>query len=121
MTSKELALSAAKAISEKKGQDIILVNVEGKTVLCDYFVIASGRSTTQVKAIAENVDERMKKWNGLDAVRSEGIREGRWAVLDFGNVIVHVFNDESRDFYNLERLWENGDNVEKYVEETVEE
>lgn len=116
MTSLELAQSVCKSVAEKKGDNIIMIRVEEKTVLCDYFVIASGHSTTQVRAIAENVDERMKKWNGLDPLRKEGLAEGRWAVLDYGGVIVHVFNDESRDFYNLERLWENGNNVIKYEE-----
>ncbi|MGN1235777.1 MAG: ribosome silencing factor [Christensenellaceae bacterium] len=117
MDSLELAKTVAKAISEKKGQDVVIVNVAGKTVLCDYFVIASGKSTTQVKAIADNVDERLTLWKGIDPLRKEGLAEGRWAVLDYGSVIVHVFNDESRDFYHLERLWENGENIEKYVEE----
>lgn len=116
MTSLELARVAAKAIAEKKGDHIILIGVEEKTVLCDYFVIASGHSTTQVRAIAENVDERLTQWEGIDPLRKEGFAEGRWAVLDYGSVIVHVFNDESRDFYNLERLWENGNNVIQYEE-----
>lgn len=120
MNAMELANSICKAIAEKKGQDIVIVDVAGKTVLCDYFVIASGRSTTQVRALADNVDERIKRRYGLDPDRGEGIREGRWAVLDYGNVVVHLFNDESRDFYRLERLWENGDNIKKYVEEERE-
>ena len=117
MDSKQLANGICKAIAEKKGQDVVIVDVAGKTVLCDYFVIASGRSTTQVRALSDNVDERVKQRYGLDPNRVEGVREGRWAVLDYGNVIVHLFNDESRDFYHLERLWENGDNIETYVEE----
>lgn len=117
MTSMELANTVCKALSEKKAQDIVIVDVGGKTVVCDYFVIASGRSTTQVRALADNVDERLSQWSGLEPARKEGVREGRWAVLDYGAVVVHIFNDESRDFYRLERLWENGENITKYVEE----
>lgn len=117
MTSLELATMAAKAVADKKGADIIIIDVSAKTTLCDYFVIASGRSTTQVRAIADNVDEKLKKWIELDPTRSEGVRDGRWAVLDYGNIIVHVLTEESREYYHLERLWENGENITKYVEE----
>ena len=113
----ELAKACAKALSEKKAQDIVILDVHEQTVVCSYFVIASGRSTTQVRALADNVDERLSQWSGLEPARKEGVREGRWAVLDYGAVVVHIFNDESRDFYRLERLWENGENITKYVEE----
>ncbi len=110
----ELAKFAAKALSEKKAQDIVLVNVGDQTVVCSYFVIASGKSTTQVKALCEAVEEKLEEKLELSPVRKEGIREGRWGVLDYGDVIVHVFNEESRLFYYLERLWDSGKNVERY-------
>lgn len=103
-----------KILSDKMAHNIVYIAVADKTSLCDYFVIAGGRSTTQVKSMAENLDEKLEKEYGLIPRRKEGIREGRWAVLDYADVIVHVFNDEERDFYNLERLWEDGKNLVKY-------
>lgn len=116
MESHELALAAAKALSDKKGTDIVLLDVSDQTVVCSYFVIASGSSTTQVKALCENVEEELEKKYGLNPVRTEGVREGRWGVLDYGDVVVHVFGTESRLFYYLERLWDSGRNLERYHE-----
>lgn len=110
----ELAKACAKALSDKKAQDIVLLNVGDQTVMCSYFVIASGKSTTQVRALGDYVEETLKKQNGIAPARKEGMREGRWGVLDYGDVIVHVFNEESRLFYYLERLWDSGRNVERY-------
>lgn len=116
MESLELAKECCKILSEKKAQDIVIIDVAEQTVVCSYFVIASGKSTTQVKALADNVEELLKKRQDLAPVRTEGMREGRWAVLDYGDVIVHIFNEESRLFYYLERLWDSGKNVTKYEE-----
>ncbi len=114
MESYELARAAAKALSDKKGEDIVIIRVDEQTVVCSYFVIASGKSATQVKALGDNVEEALKKGYDLSPVRTEGLREGRWGVLDYGDVVVHIFNEESRLFYYLERLWDSGRNVEKY-------
>lgn len=114
MTSKEKTLAICRYLSEKKAYGIVYIDVESKTSLCDYFVICSGRSSTQVKSLAENLDEKLEKEFSLTPKRREGVREGRWAVLDYEDVIVHIFNDEERDFYHLERLWENGTNLTKY-------
>ncbi len=116
MENYELARACAKALSEKKAEDIVILNVSEQTVVCSYFVIASGKSTTQVRALADNVEEQMKKNFSLAPVRSEGLREGRWGVIDYGDVVVHVFNEESRLFYYLERLWDSGKNVERYTD-----
>ncbi len=113
MEGKELALAACKALSAKKAHDIVIVDVKDQTVICSYFVIASGASSTQVNALGEHVEEELEK-AGINAIRKEGLREGRWGVLDYGDVIVHIFNDESRLFYYLERLWDSGKNVERY-------
>ena len=113
MTSLEKTLEICKILSEKKAQNIIYINVADKTSLCDYFVIAGGRSSTQVKALGENLEEKAEKL-GIEARRKEGIKEGRWAVVDYADVIVHIFNDEQRDFYRPERLWEDGANLVKY-------
>ena len=114
--SKQKALQICKLLSDKKGSSIVYIDVESKTSLCDYFVICSGRSSTQVKSLAENLDEKMEKDFGITPRRKEGVREGRWAVLDYEDVIVHIFNDEERDFYHLERLWEDGKNLTKYLD-----
>lgn len=113
MESYELSKLCCKALSAKKAEDILILNVADQTVVCSYFVIASGKSTTQVRALGDAVEEELKKAN-ITPVRSEGLREGRWGVLDFGDVVVHIFNEESRLFYYLERLWDSGANVERY-------
>ncbi len=115
MEGHELAVACAKALSQKKGQDIVILDVSDQTIVCSYFVIASGTSTTQVRALGENVEEALEKV-GVTATRKEGFREGRWGVLDYGDVVVHVFNEESRLFYYLERLWDSGKNVERYTD-----
>lgn len=112
----ELARACAKALSEKKAQDIVILDVHEQTVVCSYFVIASGRSTTQVRALGDAVEEKLEKEANLSPIRKEGLREGRWGVIDYGDVIVHVFNDESRLFYHLERLWDEGNNVQRYTD-----
>lgn len=114
MTSKEKALLICKYLSAGKAKGIVYIAVEHKTSICDYFVVAGGSSKTMVKSLGENLDEKLEKEYGLTPRRKEGIREGRWAVLDYADVIVHIFGDEERDFYNLERLWEDGENLIRY-------
>ncbi len=114
MTSKERALLICKLLSDKKAYDIIYIDVGNKSSLCDYFIICSGRSSTQVRSLAENLEEKLSKEYLLEPRRRDGVREGRWAVLDYEDVIVHIFNDEERDFYHLERLWEDGKNLTRY-------
>ena len=113
-TSKELAQAICLALSAKKAKDIATVYVREKSSLCDYFVIARGTSSTQVRAMGEYVEEQMEKQFSLSPVREEGMRDGRWSVLDYGDVIVHIMQDETRLFYHLERLWADGGNLEKY-------
>lgn len=115
--SKQLALTACKALSEKRGRDIITLYVRERTSLCDYFVIASASNAAQIKAMGERVEEVVEKEYGIAPNRAEGVRDGRWAVIDYGDVIVHIFNDDTRLFYHLERLWSDGANMEKYVDE----
>ena len=114
MDSKEKVLLICDFLSQKKAKGIVYIAVEHKTSLCDYFVVAGGSSKTQVKSLAENLEEKFKKEYNLTPRRVDGVREGRWAVIDYGDVIVHVFGDEERDFYNLERLWEDGENLVRY-------
>ncbi len=114
MTSKEKTQLICKILSDRKANDIIYIAVEEKTSLCDYFVIAGGRSKTQVKALAEHLEEKLEKEYEIVPRRREGVQDGRWAVLDYADVIVHLFGDEERDFYRLERLWEDGKNLTRY-------
>ena len=104
-----LAQEIAQVIYDKKGRDIVVLNVQHLTVICDYMVIATGRSVTQVKALADEVDDRMAEL-GLNLRRTEGQQDGRWVVLDYGHIMVHLFHQEDRAYYNLERLWEDGSN-----------
>lgn len=113
MNGKELAGKICKILSEKKATDIVKIDVSDKTIVADYYVIATGRSMTHVRSLAKNLEEELEK-EGVSPLRREGVREGRWAAIDYGDVIVHVFNDESRLFYHLERLWDNGKNAEKF-------
>ena len=120
VTSKELVLEVCKALADKRGKDIVAMYVREKTDLCDYFVIASGSNAPQIKAMGERVEELVEKNLGLVPSRTEGVRDGRWAVLDYGDVIAHIFNDETRLFYHLERLWTDGGNIEHFNEKTGE-
>lgn len=104
MTSKEYALLAAKAIDEKKGAKISILDMEGISVITDYFVLCNGNTRVQTQAIAENVEKEMEQ-AGAKLVRREGYQEGKWILLDFVSIIVHIFQVEEREFYNLERLW----------------
>ena len=116
ISSKDLAISVCKALADKRGKDIVALYVREKTDLCDYFVIASGSNAPQIRAMGERVEELIEREYGLVPSRTEGVRDGRWAVVDYGDVIVHIFNDETRLFYHLERLWTDGENLQKFDE-----
>lgn len=109
MQDNALAQEIAQVLYDKKARDIIALNVSGLTVICDWMVIASGRNANQVKAMADEVDDRMAQ-RGLTLRRMEGQNEGRWIVMDYGFILVHLFHQEERAYYNLERLWEDGGN-----------
>jgi ribosome-associated protein len=100
----EIAEIAARAAEDKKAKDVIVLDISDISVICDFFIICSGLSSTQVRAIAENVEEKLEK-QGINKLRVEGLQEGRWVLLDFGSVVVHVFQEKDREFYNLEHLW----------------
>ena len=103
---KELADAIADALDSKKGKDIKVLYVEDKTVLAEYFVICTGNSTTQVKALAGEVEYRLGL-RGVEPYNIEGRDNGTWLVLDYSNVIVHIFGREAREFYNLDKLYED--------------
>lgn len=108
---RELALLCAAAALDKKGQDPVLLEVSQLTGYADYFLLVSGRSTRQVTSVAENVANILKK-SGRPALGLEGLQEGRWALLDFGEVVVHVFHEPVREFYDLDSLWGDAPRVE---------
>ena len=111
MTPKELAIIAAKALDEKKGKEIAAIEVSEQTTLADYFVIATGSSNTQINALCDAVEKDINE-AGEETLHREGYRGGTWVLLDYGCVAVHVFNAEAREFYSLERLWQDGVEVD---------
>ena len=111
MESYELAVLLARALDSKKGGNIKVLKTEGITTLADYFVICTAISNTQVKAMSDACEEAAEK-NGERAHHIEGHRGGTWLLLDFSSVVVHVFTDESRKFYDLERLWGDAEEVD---------
>jgi ribosome-associated protein len=112
----ELARAAASAASDKIATDIIALDVSEHLVITDAFVVASAPNDRQVRAIVEEVEERLEKL-GAKPIRREGLREGRWVLIDFGEVVVHVQHDEDREYYALERLWRDCPAIE--LPETV--
>ncbi|MDY0087401.1 MAG: ribosome silencing factor [Coriobacteriia bacterium] len=104
LESKEYALLAAEAASEKKAEDIIAIDVAELLVVTDYFVICTARNDRHVRTIAEEVEMRLKS-AGLKPIGIEGTDEGKWVLIDFADVVVHVFQPAERDFYRLEKLW----------------
>ncbi len=100
----EKAALAAKCIDDKKGKKLQVLQVGELTSIADYFVIASGTSSTQVKAIADEVIDKMKQ-TGEEPIHIEGFNSAMWILIDFADVVVHVFMEETRDFYGIERLW----------------
>lgn len=101
---RDLAAAAARAASSKKARDVVVLDVRDLLVITDYFVIASGTSDRQVRTIADEIESALRAL-GQKPVRREGQREGRWVLLDFVDFVAHVFREEEREFYALERLW----------------
>ena len=91
-------------IDDKKGKDIVILNLQGISIITDYFLIASGNSTTQIKAISDHLVEKLPEL-GITVLRKEGLPEAQWVLIDCGDIIIHLMTPETRDFYSLERLW----------------
>ena len=100
----ELVTTAARAASEKLGADIIAFDVSDQLAITDAFLIASGNNDRQVKAIVDEVEDKLREV-GAKPIRREGERDGRWVLIDYGEIVVHVQHEEEREFYSLERLW----------------
>ena len=104
-SARECALLAAKAADEKKATDIMVQEVGAITSMCDYFVIATAANNRQVDAIIEEIEKKLREDGGIKPASREGLQEGTWALLDYGDIVVHVFQPEARDYYRLEDLW----------------
>lgn len=104
MNSKEMAILAARSMDAKKGSKITVLKLEDLTVITDYFVVGTGNSRAQTQALADAARDALED-AGFTISRVEGFQEGRWILLDFGAVIIHIFQEDERSFYNLERLW----------------
>lgn len=110
-TVKELAAICCQALDDKKAIDLKVIDITKVTPIADYFVIASGANENQVQAMADNVDQEMGK-AGCEVKQVEGYQGASWILMDFGDIVVHIFDEESRKFYDLERIWRDGEFVD---------
>lgn len=111
MTSKELAKLACDALDDKKALEIKVINIENVSTLADYFIIASGTNHNQVQAMADNVDETLGR-AGYEPKQIEGYQNANWILIDYRDIVIHIFDEENRLFYDLERIWRDGTVVE---------
>jgi ribosome-associated protein len=111
-------VNIAKQLFMKKAEDVKVINVSDLTIIADYFVIASGRSDVHVKSLCDEAQKYMFE-AGATQLRLEGYREGRWIVIDYGDILIHIFHKNEREFYGLERLWTDGTNSLDITEEMV--
>ncbi len=117
MTQEELIASAVKILDSKKAEDIRVIKIGDLTILADYFIIADGTSSTQTKALADELEFRLKQ-QGREPKQVQGNNGSNWIILDYSDVVIHIFYKETRDFYNLERLWSDGEDMDisKYLD-----
>lgn len=116
METKDIAQKIAAAANDKKAKDILLLNMEGLSPVTDFYVICSASNSTLVKAIADNIEDKLAE-AGVHPTHKEGYADARWVLLDYGDVVAHVFLEKERDFYNLEQLWADAPS-ESFVENT---
>lgn len=119
ITSKEMALKAAEILSSKKADDLKVLEIKGLTTICDYFVICSGTSTPHIKALCDETELKLSEAYGVKC-RNEGYGAANWLLMDYGNVVIHIFNKESLDFYGLERLWADAPTLDLSFLEEIE-
>ena len=117
LEAKALAKKIAEVLDNKGATDIQILDVGHMTSITDYFVVASGRNVQSVHTLAEDVEERLYDDEGIEPRRKEGKNGARWIVLDYAHVIVHIFHPEERQYYNIERLWQDGSNQEPFPEQ----
>lgn len=109
-TEKEMTRLAVKALDEKKAMDIKIIDIHEVSVLADYFIIASGSNQNQVQAMVDNVEEQLGK-AGHEPKQIEGTKNSSWILMDYGDLIIHIFDEENRLFYDLERIWRDGKEI----------
>lgn len=109
--SKKMAAMACEALEDKKANDIKVIDIEKVSSLADYFIIASGSNRNQVQAMADNVEEILGK-AGYPLKQVEGYTTANWILMDYGDVVIHIFDEENRLFYDLERIWRDGKSIE---------
>ncbi|MEM9276373.1 MAG: ribosome silencing factor [Cyanobacteria bacterium P01_F01_bin.143] len=119
VNSEKMAYAIAEAADDKKAQDIVLLKVTEVSYLADYFVIATGFSKPQLRAICDSIEQKVTDDFGLEPIRIEGKTDGRWVLIDYGEVIVHIFLAEERQFYNLEAFWGHAERIDYGVESTL--
>ncbi|MEG0614486.1 MAG: ribosome silencing factor [Oscillospiraceae bacterium] len=107
MTQQEMIKIIVEALDGKKAEDIQAIEIKDLTIIADYFIIANGTSSTQTKALADEVEFQLSE-KGIKPTRVQGYAGANWVILDYSDIVVHVFNKETRDFYSLERLWSDG-------------
>ena len=112
METLEIVKTAVEALRDKKAEDVTVIDITGVSSIADYFIIANGTNESQVRALVDNVEEELAK-AGYEVKQREGYGLGSWVLLDFGDIIVHVFDRENRVFYDLERIWRDGTVIEK--------
>lgn len=119
--SREMVTLACQALEDKKGKDIKVIDIHEVSTIADYFVIASGSNQNQVQAMVDNVDEQLGR-AGYEAKQVEGTKNSAWILMDYGDVIIHVFDEENRLFYDLERIWRDGKelDISEFLEENVQ-
>ncbi|MEI3176679.1 MULTISPECIES: ribosome silencing factor [unclassified Candidatus Paralachnospira] len=105
--SKTMAAIACRALEDKKGQEVTVIDISGVSCLADYFIIANGENSNQVQAMVDNVEEELAK-AGFHYTQREGYQAAKWILLDYKDIVVHVFSKEDRRFYDLERIWRDG-------------
>lgn len=108
---KQMAKAAILALEDKKAEDIRIIDISQVSVIADYFIIANGNNVSQIQAMADEVEEKLYK-AGYPLKQKEGYRNANWVLMDFGDIIVHIFDKENRLFYDLERIWRDGSMVD---------
>lgn len=117
MNTEEMLAAAVKILDGKKAEDVKVIGIKDLTIIADYFIIANGTSSTHTRSLADELEFRLKE-KGLEPRQIQGNNGSNWIILDYSDVVVHIFNKEMREFYNLERLWQDGETVDisKYLE-----
>ena len=111
MNAEQLLKQAVQTLDKHKGEELLALKVSALTPIADYFLLATGTSATNVRSLADYVEEELKK-QGKSPLRNEGYRAGDWVTLDYGDVMVHIFRRETREFYDLERLWTDAERID---------